>query len=155
MSRLRTGSPAQPHWLGVALATLGFAALAALRFSPKTALYWYVFPLFGLGVNYVIQFRDELPAPWRFTLAITSILSIVALALQWPFSGHVLWNILFIGHARATGKARSAWMVLLVASLVYLFALKIAFQTPRDVVGAFIAIAVALVTLRVLDRLTR
>jgi hypothetical protein len=46
-----------------------------------------------------------------------------------------------------TGKRRSAWMALLVASLVYLFVMKVVSQTTRDVVGGFISIAVAIVLL--------
>ena len=80
------------------------------------------------------------------------MLSAVALALDWPFSGHVLWNVLFIGHASMTGKRRTAWMGLLLASLLYLFVMKVASQTGRDVAGALLSIAVAAVLLVVLGR---
>jgi hypothetical protein len=38
-------------------------------------------------------------------------------------------------------------MLLMIASLIYLFAMKLAFQTTRDVVGALVAVGVALVAL--------
>jgi hypothetical protein len=87
-------------------------------------------------------------------LAACAVLSPVALALDWPFSGHVLWNVLFIGHAWRTGKRHSAWMALMLGSLIYLFGMKLAFQTTRDVAGATIAIAVAALGLLALDRVT-
>ena len=130
--------------------TAAFAALFAVVVSPRTALFWYIFPLFGVGACYLVQFRTQLPARWKVTFASTAVLSAVALALDWPFSGHVLWNVLFIGHAYGTGKRRSAWMALLVASLLYLFGMKIAFQTGRDVAGGLISVAVAAIALLVL-----
>ena len=126
------------------------ALLLAFAASPRTALYWYIFPLFGLGGCYLAQFRSEFPPRWKATFAASAVLSAVALALDWPFSGHVLWNVLFIGHARVTGKQRSIWMVLMTASLAYLIALKIAFQTGRDVAGAGISVVVAAIALLVL-----
>jgi hypothetical protein len=54
---------------------------------------------------------------------------------------------LFIGHAWTTAKRRSAWMALLLASLLYLFVMKIASQTGRDVAGAGFAVAVAAIAL--------
>lgn len=123
------------------------ALLFAFAASPQTALYWYIFPLFGLGGCYLVQFRSEFPPRWKVTFAASAVLSPVALALNWPFSGHVLWNVLFIGHAWVTGKRRSTWMVLMAGSLVYLFVLKIAFQTSRDLAGAGISVVVASIAL--------
>jgi hypothetical protein len=140
-----------PRWLVLAGATAAFAVLFAFVASPLTALFWYIFPLFGLGGSYLAQFRSEFPRRWRLTFAASAVLSAVALALDWPFSGHVLWNVLFIGHAWMTGKRRTAWMVLMLASLLYLLVMKIAFQTSRDVVGAAISVAVAAVVLFALD----
>jgi hypothetical protein len=140
----------RPRWLVLVAATAACAALFALVAAPTTALYWYIFPLFAVGGCYLVQFRAQLPPRWKATFAATAVLSAVALALDWAFSGHVLWNVLFIGHAWTTGKRRSAWMALLVASLVYLFAMKLAFQTTRDVVGAVISFALGLVALVVL-----
>ncbi len=126
---------------------------SSARVRPFTAdaLFWYAFPLFGLGGCYLVEFRSEFPPRWKVTFAASAVLSAVALALDWPFSGHVLWNVLFIGHAWTTGKRRSAWMALMVASLLHLFALKIAFQTGRDVAGAFVSVAVAATVLLALD----
>ncbi|MEA3185450.1 MAG: hypothetical protein QOJ74_1927 [Ilumatobacteraceae bacterium] len=123
------------------------AVLFAFVASPRTALFWYIFPLFGLGGSYLVQFRSQFPPRWKLTFAATAVLSAVALALNWPFSGHVLWNVLFIGHAWRTGKRRTSWMTLLLVSLLYLLAMKVAFQTTRDVVGAGISVAVAAIVL--------
>jgi hypothetical protein len=46
-------------------------------------------------------------------------------------------------------------MRLLLASLLYLFALKVAFQTGRDVVGALISVAVASIMLLALAHCDR
>ena len=144
MTGLAGGTPTtRPRWTLVGAATVAFALLFAFVASPRTALFWYIFPLFGVGGSYLVQFRAELAVRWRVTFAATAVLSAVALALDWPFSGHVLWNVLFIGHAWTHGRRRGAWMVLLVASLLYLVVMKIAFQTGRDVVGAGISLAVA------------
>ena len=136
-----------PRWPVVLGAMAAGALLFAFAASPRMALYWYIFPLFGLGGCYLAQFRSEFPPRWKATFAGSAVLCAVALALDWPFSGHVLWNVLFIGHAWVTGKRRSTWMVLMAASLVYLFALKIAFQTSRDVAGAGISVVVAAIVL--------
>ena len=136
-----------PPWRALVLVTAAFAGLTAFGVSPRTGLYWYIFPLFGVGACYLVQFRRQLTRWWIAVFASTSVLAAVALALDWAFSGHVLWNVLFIGHAWTTGKRRSAWMLMLVASLVYLFVLKVVSQTARDVFGGFISIAVALVFL--------
>lgn len=137
----------QPTWLVLVVATAASASLFAFVASPRTALFWYVFPLFGLGGSYLVQFRSEFPARWKVTFAGTAVLSAVALALDWPFSGHVLWNVLFIGHAWTTGKRRSAWMGVMVVSLLHLIAMKIMFQTGRDVAGAVVSLAVAAILL--------
>ena len=131
----------------MAAGALFFAFVA----SPGTALFWYIFPLFGLGGCYLAQFRSEFPPRWKVAFAASAVLSAVALALDWPFSGHVLWNVLFIGHAWMTGKRRTTWMALMIGSLLYLFALKIAFQTTRDVAGAGISVVVAAIALLALD----
>lgn len=136
-----------PRWLVLTAAMVASAVLIAFGLSPRTALFWYAFPLFGLGGTYLVQFRSEFPTRWKVTFAASAVLSAVALALEWPFSGHVLWNVLFIGHAWTTGKRRTAWMALLLVSLLHLFVMKIAFQTPRDVAGAFVSIAVAAMVL--------
>ena len=143
-------SGAPPRWLVLAASEIAAAGVFSLVASPRTALYWYIFPLFPLGVCYVVQFRSELPARWRWTLAGTAVLSAVALRLDWAFSGHVLWNVLFIGHAWMTGKRRSAWMKLMTGSLGYLVVLKVASQTSRDVVGAALSAALAAAALFVL-----
>lgn len=144
-----------PPWTFLALATVAFGVVFMPMAFASSSLYFYVFPLFGVGVTYLLQFRRELPVPWKVGLVATTILSTVALALNWPFSGHVLWNVLFIGHARRWGRHRGEWIAVLAASLVYLFALKVAFQTGRDVVGGFISIGVACAALLVLARATR
>lgn len=142
----------EPNWLVLAVATVASAALFVLVASPRTALFWYIFPLFALGGCYLFQFRSEFPSRWRLAFAGSAVLSAVALALDWPFSGHVLWNVLFIGHAWRTGKSRGAWMVLMLGSLIYLFVLKIVSQTSRDVAGAGVSIAVAAIVLFALER---
>ncbi|MFT3854420.1 MAG: hypothetical protein QM733_17030 [Ilumatobacteraceae bacterium] len=145
-------APARPNWRLLALATVASAALALGVSPPTTALYWYVFPLFGIGIAYVVQFRSELPFAWRLAGVGMVVVSVVALALDWPYSGHVMWNVVFIGHAWRTGKRASTWMVLLVASLVYLFVMKLASQTARDVVGGVIAAGVGVLVLVALRR---
>jgi hypothetical protein len=125
--------------------------LAAFVASPRTALFWYIFPLFGLGGCYLFQFRSQFPPRWKVAGAASAVTSVVALAFDWPFSGHVLWNVLFIGHAWTTRKRRTTWMALMFGSLLYLFAMKIAFQTGRDVVGAVISVAVAAIALVALE----
>lgn len=141
-----------PRWPVLAAAMVAAGGLLAFPLSPRTALYWYAFPLFGLGGCYLVQFRRQIPAVWRATFTVTAAFSAVALALDWPFSGHVLWNVLFIGHASMTGKQRSPWMALLLLSLLHLIVLKAAFQAPRDTAGAGISVAVAAVVLAGLHR---
>ena len=136
-----------PQWIVVVLVTSAFAALLAIGMSPRTALFWYIFPLFGVGASYLVQFRTQLSPQWKVTFAGIAVVSALALALDWPFSGHVLWNVVFIGHACTTSKRRSAWMSLLVASLLYLLVMKVAFQTSRDVAGAFVSMIVAALVL--------
>jgi hypothetical protein len=72
-------------------------------------------------------------------------LSSVALALDWPFSGHVWWNVLFLAHLRSIGIRRGAWVWLWLASMAYLFVMKAIFQTSRDLVGGVISLAGAIV----------
>ena len=141
----------EPRWLVLVVAMAASALLFAFVASPRTALYWYIFPLFGLGGCYLVQFRSQFPTRWKVAWAGSAVLSAVALAFDWPFSGHVLWNVLFIGHAWTTGKRRTAWMALMLVSLLYLFAMKIAFQTRRDVAGAVISVAVAAIVLVALE----
>ena len=133
--------------LGAALA--GFAALFAVGFSPRETLYWYIFPLFGIGVVYVIQFRADFTADWKAIFGATAVLSFVAQIRGWPFSGHVLWNVIFLGHANTSIGERNAWMTLLVASLIYLVVLKAVFQTKRDLAGAVLSATIGVVTLLV------
>ena len=141
------GVTPRPPWRALLAATIACAGLFAFVASARTALYWYIFPLFAVGGCYLVQFRAEIPVRWRATFAATAVVSAVALALDWPFSGHVLWNVLFIGHAWTTGKRHTTWMALMLVSLLYLFAMKIAFQTSRDVAGAVVAVAVAAIML--------
>ena len=133
----------EPRWLVLVVAMAASALLFAFAASPRTALFWYIWPLFGLGGSYLVQFRSEFPPRWKLTFAASAVLSAVALAFDWPFSGHVLWNVLFIGHAWTTAKRRSAWMALMLISLLHLLAMKIAFQTSRDVAGAVVSVALA------------
>lgn len=137
----------EPRWLVLVAAMAASALLFAFVASPRTALFWYIFPLFGLGGSYLVQFRSEFPPRWKLTFAASAVLSAVALAFGWPFSGHVLWNVLFIGHAWTTAKRRTAWMALMLMSLLYLFAMKIAFQTAGDVAGGVVSFAVAAIVL--------
>lgn len=141
----------RPRWGVVVVATAAAAGLFALRFGVTTSLYWYVFPLFGIGIAYVTQFRFELTARWRAVLAFSAVLGAVGVARDWVFSGHVLWNVLFLGHA-AQSPARRTWIIVLLASLVHLFAMKLAFQRPSDVVGGVISVAVALAALPIAGR---
>ena len=137
----------EPRWFLLLAVTAASAVPFAFVASPRTALFWYIFPLFSLGGSYLVQFRSEFPPRWKVAWAASAVLSAVALAFEWPFSGHVLWNVLFIGHAWRTAKRRTAWMALMLVSLFYLFAMKIAFQTSRDVAGAFVSVAVAAIVL--------
>lgn len=139
-------SAEQPRWGVVALGLVIAGGLLAFRLSPATALYWYAFPLFGIGVAYVVQFRSELTARWWAVLGASAVVSAVALAQDWAFSGHVLFNVLLLGHAAQSGT-RQTWIRLLLASLAELFVLKFAFQRPMDAVGGVISVAVGIVAL--------
>jgi hypothetical protein len=141
----------QPRWLVLVAAEVAFGGLLVFGLSPRTALYWYVFPLFGFGICYLVQFRSEFSNRWRLAFAACAIVSPLALGLDWAFSGHVLWNVLFIGHARMFGKRRRAWIVVLALSLLHLIVLKVASQTGRDVLGAGISFTLAAVFLRMLS----
>ena len=141
-----------PRWGTLGMVMSAAAVLFSFVASPRTALFWYVFPLFALGITYVIQFRTQFPWPWRAAFAASAVAGAATVAFDLPFSGHFLWNVLFIGHAWRTGKRRNPWMVLLPASLVHLIAMKIAFQTRRDLAGALVAMAVATAMLVALER---
>jgi hypothetical protein len=141
-----------PRWRTLAISLAVAAVLVAPLAFRSISLYAYAFPLFGIGVTYVLQYRSSLSRPWWLTFVAITPLSIIALALDWPFSGHVLWNVLFIGHNLMRIRSR-AWNWVLVASLVHLIVLKAAFQTTWDLLGAVLSGALALVVLLVLARL--
>ena len=132
-----------PRWLVVVGSTVAFGVAFAVVIPPRTALYWYVFPLFGIAVPYVVEVRRELTSRWWLTFAAAAVVSPIALALDWAFSGHVLWNVLLLGHAARTPARHTAWVPLFGASLVHLFALKAATQTGRDLVGGILSAALA------------
>ncbi len=77
------------------------------------------------------------------TFAAAGVVSPIALALDWAFSGHILWNVLLIGHVARTPARHTGWMPLFGASLVHLFALKAATQSGRDLVGGVLSAALA------------
>ena len=111
--------------------TVAFGAAFASVIPPGTALYWYVFPLFGIAVPYLVQVRRELTPRWWLTFAAASVVSPIALARDWAFSGHILWNVLLLGHVATTPARNTAWVPVFGASLVHLFTLKAATQTGR------------------------
>lgn len=39
--------------------TAAFGAAFAVVLPPRTALYWYVFPLFGIAAPYLVEVRGE------------------------------------------------------------------------------------------------
>ena len=123
--------------------TVAFGAAFASVIPPGTALYWYVFPLFGIAVPYLVQVRRELTPRWWLTFAAASVVSPIALALDWAFSGHILWNVLLLGHVATTPARNTAWVPVFGASLVHLFTLKAATQTGRDLVGGILSAALA------------
>jgi hypothetical protein len=132
-----------PRWLIVLGSTVAFGAVFAVVIPPRTALYWYAFPLFGIAVPYLVEVRRELTPRWWLTFAGAGVVSPIALALDWAFSGHILWNVLLLGHVARTPARNTAWMPLFGASLVHLFALKAATQTGRDLVGGVLSAALA------------
>jgi hypothetical protein len=136
------GAPG-PRWVVVFGSTVAFGAAIAIVLPPRTALYWYAFPLFGIAVPYLIEVRRDLTRRWWLTFAAAGVVSPIALALDWPFSGHVLWNVLLLGHVASTPARDTAWLPLFGASLVHLFALKAATQTGRDLVGGVLSAALA------------
>ena len=140
-----------PQWGVLGLVMSGAAVLFSFVASPRTALFWYVFPLFALGITYVIQFRTEFPWPWKAAFAASAVAGAATVAYDLPFSGHVLWNVMFIGHAWRTGKRKNPWMALFPASLAHLIVMKVLFQTRRDLAGAVLAVAVAAAVLIALD----
>ena len=123
--------------------TAAFGTALAFVLPPRTALYWYAFPLFGVAVPYLVEVRRELTPRWWLTFAAAGVVSPIALALDWAFSGHILWNVLLLGHAASTPARNTAWLPLFGASLVHLFALKAATQTGRDLVGGVLSAALA------------
>lgn len=132
-----------PRWLVVLGSTAAFGTAFAIVIPPRTALYWYVFPLFGIAVPYLVEVRRELTPRWWLTFAAAGVVSPIALALDWAFSGHILWNVLLLGHVARTPGRNTAWMPLFGVSLVQLFALKAATQTRRDLVGGVLSAALA------------
>ena len=87
--------------------------------------------------------RRGLTRRWWLTFAGAAVISPIALALDWAFSGHILWNVLLLGHSARTPARHTAWVPLFGASLVHLFALKAATQTGRDLVGGVLSAALA------------
>jgi hypothetical protein len=132
-----------PKWRVVTGSTVAFGVAFAFLLSPRTALYWYVFPLFGVAVPYVVGVLRDLPRRWWITFAAAGVVSPIALALDWAWSGHVLWNVLLLGHVASTPARNTAWVPLFGASLVHLFALKATTQTGRDLAGGVLSAAVA------------
>ena len=132
-----------PRLVVVLGSTVAFGAAFAVVIPPRTALYWYVFPLFGIAVPYLVEVRRELTPRWWLTFAAAGVVSPIALALDWAFSGHILWNVLLLGHVARTPARNTAWVPLFGASLVHLFALKAATQTGRDLVGGVLSAAFA------------
>lgn len=132
-----------PRWFVVLGSTVAFGAAFAVVISPRTALYWYVFPLFGIAVPYLVEVRRELTPRWWLTFIAAGVVSPIALALDWAFSGHILWNVLLLGHVGRSPARNTAWLPLFGASLVHLFALKAATQTGRDLIGGVLSAALA------------
>jgi hypothetical protein len=132
-----------PKWIVVLGSTVAFGAAFAIVIPAGTALYWYVFPLFGIAVPYLVQVRRELTPRWWLTFAGASVISPIALARDWAFSGHILWNVLLLGHVATTPARNTAWVPVFGASLVHLFTLKAATQTGRDLIGGVLSAALA------------
>ncbi len=131
------------RWLVVLGSTAAFGVAFAFVLPPRTALYWYVFPLFGIAVPYLVEVRRELTPRWWLTFAAAAVVSPLALALDWAFSGHILWNVLLLGHVVRSPARNTAWVPVFGASLIHLFALKAATQTGRDLVGGVLSAALA------------
>ena len=120
------------------------SAAFAVVIPPRTALYWYVFLLFGIAVPFLVEVQRELTPRWWLTFAAAGVVSPIALALDWAFSGHILWNVLLLGHVVGSPARNTAWLPLFGASLVHLFAMKAATQTGRrDLVGGVLPAALA------------
>lgn len=141
-----------PRWRTLAIATVAAGVVMLPLTTQGVALWAYAFPLFGVGVTYALQYRAWFSRAWWATLVSITPLSVVALALNWPFSGHVLWNVLFLGHNAMQIRSRP-WQWVLAVSLVHLVVLKAVFQTGRDLAGALLAAALAGALLAVLSRL--
>ena len=123
--------------------TAAFGVAFAFVMPPNTALYWYAFPLFGIAVPYLVEVRRELTPRWWLTFGSAAVVSPIALAQDWAFSGHVLWNVLLLGHVASTPARSTAWLPLFGASLVHLFVLKATTQTGRDLAGGVFSAALA------------
>jgi hypothetical protein len=132
-----------PRWSVVLGSTAAFGVAFAFVMPPRTALYWYAFPLFGIAVPYLVDVRHELTPRWWLTFGAAAVVSPIALALDWAFSGHILWNVLLLGHVASTPARDTAWVPVFGASLVHLFVLKAATQTGRDLVGGVLSAALA------------
>ena len=143
LSSTGNGGARGPRWIVVLGSTAAFGTALAFVLPPRTALYWYAFPLFGVAVPYLVEVRRELTPRWWLTFAAAGVVSPIALALDWAFSGHILWNVLLLGHVASTPARNTAWPPLFGASLVHLFALKAATQTGRDLVGGVLSAALA------------
>jgi hypothetical protein len=143
-----------PRWPTVFGSTVAFGTALAFVLPPNTALYWYAFPLFGVAAPYLVQVCRDLTARWWLTFGFAAVISPIALSLDWAFSGHVLWNVLLIGHVATTPARSTAWVPLFGASLVHLFALKATTQTGRDLVGGVFSAALAGGILLVSDRMS-
>ena len=152
LSSAQDGTARGPRWIVVLGATAGFGVAFAPLISPRTALYWYAFPLFGIATPYLVEERRDLTPRWWLTFAAAGVVSPIALALDWPFSGHILWNVLLLGHIARTPARHTAWAPLLGASLAHLFVLKAATQTGRDLVGGVLSAALACGLLLGVDR---
>ena len=143
LSSTRDDGERGPNWIVVLGSTVAFGTALAIVIPPRTALYWYAFPLFGIAVPYLVEVRRELTPRWWLTVAAAGVVSPIALALDWAFSGHILWNVLLLGHVARTPARNTAWLPLFGTSLVHLFALKAATQTGRDLVGGMLSAALA------------
>ena len=97
-----------PRWFVVLGSTVAFGTAMAFVIPPRTALDWYAFPLFGIAVPYLVEVRRELTPRWWLTFAGAAVVSPIALALDWAFSGHILWNVLLLGHVAQTPARNTA-----------------------------------------------
>lgn len=91
-----------------------------LGYSVRTPLFWYLFPLYAIGVVYIWEIRGQLSRSWVPAFLGTLAVSIMQVPFRWPFSGHILWNVVLLIHACERATTRRRWAPLLVVSLVYL-----------------------------------